>query len=143
MRFRVLFAAVSPALCRYGFVRGLTKADTEDLVSEVLAIAWRRLDVVPARGSDAVAVRGGAQRAAQSASERGALRGLDAAGADQGVTYPVDPPSSPSMEMIRRAMAVLSDDDQELLRLVAWDGLTPAQVAVALGCTSAVEVTGR
>ncbi len=34
----------------------------------------------------------------------------------------------------RAALASLSDADQEVLRLVAWDGLTPAEVAVVLGC---------
>lgn len=37
--------------------------------------------------------------------------------------------------MLRAALASLSERDQEVLRLVAWDGLTPAQVAVVLGCT--------
>ncbi len=36
---------------------------------------------------------------------------------------------------LRAALASLSDSDQEVLRLVAWDGLTPAEVAVVLGCT--------
>ena len=37
--------------------------------------------------------------------------------------------------VLRAALASLSSGDQEVLRLVAWDGLTPAQVAVVLGCT--------
>lgn len=36
---------------------------------------------------------------------------------------------------MRRAFGCLEEDDQELLRLVAWDGLTPAQAAQVLGCS--------
>jgi RNA polymerase sigma-70 factor, ECF subfamily len=37
--------------------------------------------------------------------------------------------------VLRAALASLSDRDQEVLRPVAWDGLTPAELAVVLGCT--------
>lgn len=37
--------------------------------------------------------------------------------------------------MLRAALASLSECDQEVLRLVAWDGLTSAELAAALGCT--------
>ena len=49
-RFRALFAAARPALCRYGFLRGFTRADSEDLVAEVLEIACRQSEVVPVEG---------------------------------------------------------------------------------------------
>jgi RNA polymerase sigma-70 factor (ECF subfamily) len=48
------------------------------------------------------------------------------AGQDPGVLEP---------GVLRAALASLSEDDQEVLRLVAWDGLAPAEVAVVLGCT--------
>ena len=34
---------------------------------------------------------------------------------------------------LRTALNVLADSDRELLLLVAWEGLTPAEAAVALG----------
>jgi len=37
--------------------------------------------------------------------------------------------------VLRAALASLSDSDQEVLRLVAWDGLAPAEAAIVLGCT--------
>jgi DNA-directed RNA polymerase specialized sigma24 family protein len=37
--------------------------------------------------------------------------------------------------VLRAALTSLSQRDQEVLRLVAWDGLTPAQLATALGCS--------
>lgn len=35
---------------------------------------------------------------------------------------------------IAGALARLSEADQELIRLIAWEGLSPAQAAEALGC---------
>ena len=35
---------------------------------------------------------------------------------------------------LRAALASLRESDQEILRLIAWDGLTPAQAAIVLGC---------
>ena len=34
---------------------------------------------------------------------------------------------------VRRALTRLSDDDRELLLLTNWDGLTPSEVAIAMG----------
>jgi RNA polymerase sigma-70 factor, ECF subfamily len=42
---------------------------------------------------------------------------------------------------LRAALASLSEDDQEVLRLIAWDGLTPAEVAVVLGCSQSAART--
>ena len=136
-RFRALFAASYPALCRYGFLRGLPRADIEDLVAEVFAIAWRRLDAVPV--DDPAPWLFAVARNVWRNQLRSAARvdGIAARVAGPGVTYPVDPSGAPSPEAVRRAMAALSDDDHEILRLVAWDGLTPTQVAAVLGCSSA------
>ena len=46
-RFRALFADSYSALRRYAHHRGLSPADSEDLVAEVFTIAWRRIDDVP------------------------------------------------------------------------------------------------
>jgi len=37
---------------------------------------------------------------------------------------------------LRTALAELNRDDRELLMLVAWDGLSPAQAAVVIGCSA-------
>jgi Sigma-70, region 4 len=38
---------------------------------------------------------------------------------------------------LRKALAELNHDDRELLTLIAWDGLSPAQAAVVIGCSAA------
>src|SRR5262245_43355226 len=135
-RFRALFTATYPALCRYGSLRGLPRADIEDLVAEGFAIAWRRLDAVPVDDPEPwlFAVARNVWRNHLRSAAR--LHGIAARVADAGVSYPADPSGSPSPEAVRRAMAALSDDDHEILRLVAWDGLTPGQAADVLGCSA-------
>jgi RNA polymerase sigma-70 factor (ECF subfamily) len=38
------------------------------------------------------------------------------------------------LQRVREALACLDAGDQEILRLVAWDGLAPAQAGMVLGC---------
>ncbi len=53
----------------------------------------------------------------------------------------VDPPAGdlgdpdPPDPGLHAALATLSDTDQEVLRLWAWEGLAPAEVAIALDVT--------
>jgi RNA polymerase sigma-70 factor, ECF subfamily len=47
-----------------------------------------------------------------------------------------DDPAGLEPGVLRAALASLSEGDQEVLRLVAWDGLTPAEVAIVLDCTA-------
>ncbi len=137
-RFRALFTASYPALRRYAHHRGITGADAEDLVAEVLTVAWRRLDDVPLDDPlpwlFAVARnlrRNGARRSATARLLALRLRWVAQA------SMPPYEPGEVEAGAIRRALAALGEDDQELLRLIAWDGLTPNQVAVVLGCADA------
>ncbi len=138
-RFRQLFALACPALRRYAQHRGLTGADADDLVAATLEIAWRRLDIVPddplpwlygvARNLMYAHRRGEARRTAMLARLAATRRLAQAESGD------LDP------GLLRSALAALSHDDQEVLRLVAWYGLSPAQLAVALGCSTAAART--
>jgi RNA polymerase sigma factor (sigma-70 family) len=133
-RFRALFERAYPALYRYARNRGLSEADAEDLIAATLEIAWRRLADVPmddglpwlysvARNLYRNQRRAEVRRAALFASLRAVTRFV--ASADLGTT---------DAEAVRNALSDLSPDDQEILRLVAWDGLSPAQAAIVLGC---------
>jgi RNA polymerase sigma-70 factor (ECF subfamily) len=133
-RFRALFVDAYPALRGYARNRGLTGADADDLVAEVLTIAWRRLDDVPRddpRPWLFATARNVWRNGIRSDRRRGDLvRRLPP-------PEPQAPPNEPAEHShadIRIALATLNDDDQEILRLVAWDGLTTRQLASALGC---------
>jgi RNA polymerase sigma-70 factor (ECF subfamily) len=50
------------------------------------------------------------------------------------VTSPVDEPSTD--HVLDEALALLDHDQRELLRLWAWEGLAPREIAVVLGITA-------
>ena len=135
-RFRVLFQDAYPALQRYALYRGLTPQDADDLAAGTLEIAWRRLGDVPA--DDPLpwlyAVARNVLRNPRRKERRRAMvfRRLRAGG------EPSDLVASPVTEAaaLRKALAELNGDDRELLTLVAWDGLSPAQAAVVIGCSA-------
>jgi RNA polymerase sigma factor (sigma-70 family) len=134
IRFRAVFDLAYAPLCRYARYRGLAGPDAEDLVAQTLEVAWRRIDEVPAEPLAwlyAVARNLWRNQARKDRRRRDLLARFR------------PPPSAAACEdpaglepgVLRAALASLSDSDQEVLRLVAWDGLTPAEVAVVLGCT--------
>ena len=132
-RFRVVFDVAYGPLCRYARHRGLDGADGEDLVAQALEIAWRRIDEVPA--GDPLpwlyAVAHNLWRN-QARKER---RRLDLLARFSASLPPEAVSDSTDAGALRAALAALSDADQEVLRLVAWDGLSPAGLATVLGCS--------
>jgi RNA polymerase sigma-70 factor, ECF subfamily len=132
-RFRVVFEAGYGPLHRYALHRGLTGPDAADLVAQVLEIAWRRIGEVPS-GEPlpwlyTVAHNLWRNHARKDKRRRGLLARFAASLPAEAVTDLSDP------GVLRAALASLSDTDQEVLRLVAWDGLTPAELATVLSCS--------
>lgn len=140
-RFRAIFDLAYAPLCRYARHRGLSGPDAEDLVAQTLEIAWRRIGEVPEAEPlpwlYAVARNLWRNQARRDRRRQVLLPRFLAA--------PPDPargdPAALTPGEIRAALDSLSDRDQEVLRLVAWDGLTPAQTAAVLGCTPATART--
>ena len=132
-RFRVVFDVAYGPLCRYARHRGLDGADGEDLVAQVLEIAWRKIAEVPA--DDPLpwlyAVAHNLWRN-QARKER---RRLDLLARFSASLPPEAVSDSTDAGALRAALAALSEADQEVLRLVAWDGLSPAGLATVLGCS--------
>jgi RNA polymerase sigma-70 factor (ECF subfamily) len=133
--FRALFVAGYGAVRRYAFNRGLRSADADDLVAATFEVAWRRLTDVPTEAPIpwllGVAHNLWRNQLRRERSYRALVARLPA-------PLPEQPPDLPDIEpgAIREALATLPDDDQELLRLIAWDGLTPLEAAAVLGCSS-------
>jgi len=134
-RFAALFHATYPAVARYARHRGVTGHDADDLIAATYEVAWRRLDVVP-DGEPAlpwlltVAHNHMRNHRRRQARERALVERLPAPG-----YVPSAEPVMPGWPEIRRALDALADGDRELVLLVAWDGLSPAQAASVLGLT--------
>jgi RNA polymerase sigma-70 factor, ECF subfamily len=127
LRLEHLFYAHAGAVRAYAR-RRIDVANAEDTVSEVFAIAWRRLDDVP---DDALPWLLGCARRVLSHQHRRARR--DYALLDRleaGVTGP-----APNDGALASALSKLSDRDREVLLLIAWEGLEPTQAARVLGCS--------
>jgi len=134
-RFSALFEDAYPAVRRYAHNRGLQGADADDLVADVFTVAWRRFEKVPIDDPIpwllAVARNHWRNLLRRNRRDRElAIRVVPSS------ATPEYESSSFSAEEIRAALSTLSEPDQEILRLVAWDGLTPQQAAKVLGCTA-------
>jgi RNA polymerase sigma-70 factor (ECF subfamily) len=131
-RLEDLFEAHHRALLAYAARRCPTLSDAEDVVAEVFLVAWRRLDDLPA-GDAALPWLYGVARKTIGNQRRGLLRrGRLQARLEQTAERPATPAptgTEPALEALER----LSDDDRELLRLVAWEELSHAEIAAVLG----------
>jgi RNA polymerase sigma-70 factor, ECF subfamily len=141
-RFSELFRSSYPRLHRYARHRGLTGADADDLVAATFEIAWRRMEDVPV-GDPApwlFAVARNLWRNKRRAEKRGRtlLERLDTGMVQADAE---DPVAGHDVGAVTAALRRLREDDRELLVLVAWDGLSPSQAAVVLGCSPAVART--
>ncbi len=136
-QFGLLFDQCHGAVLRYALRRAGTD-EAADVVAETFLIAWRKLDQIPADGLERAWLIGVARRvlANRRRSTARAQRMVDMIGYQIQVAAP-SADASIEGEDVRAALARLSAKDCELLILVAWDGLTPAEIATALGKSSA------
>jgi len=139
-RFRELYDAVYVDLLRF-VCRRVHPTHAEDVVGDVMLVAWRRLDDVPADLSAARAwLFGVARKTLQNTRRRNdrhdavAVRlaevrhGSDVAGNhSELVAHQVD---------IAAAWALLSASHQEAIALSVLDGLTAPEAATMLGISS-------
>ena len=133
-RFDAAFRRHHARVLAYALRRAPSESDAEDAVAETFAAAWRRVDRLPdpdvalpwllaiARRVLANQRRGAARRWRLDQRLRGQPRA-------PGQTHAAE---TPALE----ALARLGPDDQELLRLLAWDALSQAEAGVVLGISA-------
>lgn len=134
-QFRELFQATYPVLSRYGRHRGIGGDDLQDLLADTYEVAWRRFDDVPS-GEEALPWLIGVARNRLRNHRRRLRRDrglLDRLGPPDMTT--ASPEGADDWRAVRQALARLRAADRELVLLVAWDELSPAQAAAALGIT--------
>lgn len=131
LRFEAAFEQHQRAVLAYALRRTSTAADAEDAAAETFAVAWRRIDRLPDPEAELPWLLAIARRVLAN-QHRGSARrfrlGLRLRALPKTVP-PIHAVETPALEALSRMRA----DDQELLRLLAWDGLSQAEAGVVLG----------
>lgn len=124
-RFSEIFCLVFEPLQAYVLRRG-GGPDTDDIVAEVLTVLWRRLDAVPA-GSELPWALGVARRCLSNHRRSVSRRDLLV---ERLTTNQTPAPSANAA--LDEALDCLDADQLEILRLWAWEGLAPREIALVM-----------
>jgi RNA polymerase sigma-70 factor (ECF subfamily) len=141
-RFDALFEAYRLDIASYCGWRTASRSDAEDAVADVFLVTWRRIETVPAGDAARAWLYAAARRV--MANQRRARRRRAALADRLAQERPFDGSRTVAggaeEATVHAALARLGERDREVLLLVEWEGLPPAQLATVLGCR---EVTAR
>jgi RNA polymerase sigma-70 factor (ECF subfamily) len=132
---RELFEAHHDALLAYARRRTGGLSDAEEVVADTFIVAWRRLDEWPVNTAERLPWLLGVARRVILNQRRGILRRARLQQRLRHASPGVQAPSS-GLAPVVEAMARLNERDQEILRLVAWEGLSHAEVAIVLAISA-------
>ena len=135
-RFEELFRSHADAVRGYA-LRRTSLDEVDDVVAETFLIAWRRFDDIPANAGPWLL---GVARRVLSNRRRSDNRVVslsDRLAERERRRPPMVTDDTDLRLTIEAALEQLPDKEREALRLLAWDGLSTADVAVVLGCTRA------
>jgi len=134
-RFEQIVPLVIEQLRRY-LARRTDPATAEDALAETLLVCWRRLEDLP---EDPLPYAYGVARRCLANAERGQRRQRRLARRIEAVDPPLEAawgsPVDEVDERVAAALAALRPAEAELLRLWAWEDLSPAQIAAVLDIT--------
>lgn len=122
-------------LLRYA-LRRAPREDAEDVVAETYLVAWRRRDAVPEPPDHLLWLFGVARR--QLANRHRSLARLQRLRlriAREPVVSETGPEKDGRAADVREALGRLPSGDAEVLRLLAWEGLSQREAAEVLGTT--------
>lgn len=137
--YRLLYAPVSGYVLR----RTASSDDAAEVVAETFLTLWRRFDEAPA-GDALRPWTFGVARKVMANHRRGEHRRTELADRLTSEfsrimqTLPDPADAVADRDHIRSAFQSLGESDRELLRLIAWEGLSTDEIAVALGVKTAV-----
>jgi RNA polymerase sigma factor (sigma-70 family) len=136
--FRRQYEAHGRALLAYAVRRVERPEDAADVVAEAMLVAWRRRDDAPV-GAEARLWLFGVARQVLANHRRGTVRRhrlgerlrrelpAQLAGAASDHSAEVE-----AHLVVRRAIDRLDEGDREILRLAAWEGLEPHEIAAVM-----------
>lgn len=121
-------------------VRRLGPDHADDVAAETFGVAWRRYDRLP-KDSPLPWLYGVARNVVRARSRSRGRHAEVLSSFEEGAgRVPVAPDTTRRVDErdeALRVLARLSGKDRELVMLLAWEGLDPAEAARALGCTAA------
>jgi RNA polymerase sigma-70 factor (ECF subfamily) len=133
-RFEALVPALVDPLRRF-LARRTDPTTADDVLAETLLVCWRRLDDLP---EEPLPWAYGVARNCLGNANRGVRRQERLAARIAVVDPPAASTSGPGEggdPVIAEAIGALREEDAELLRLWAWEQLTPAEIAAVLDVT--------
>lgn len=134
--FEATYAAHYDVLMRYALRRVTDPADAADVVAETWTVAWRRRSELPGGNENRLWLFGIA-RLVLTNQRRGQLRRsqlTDRLRSELHTTSQVTPVQE---NPVSRALARLRPEDRDLLAMQTWEGLTTAEMAIVLHCSTA------
>jgi RNA polymerase sigma-70 factor (ECF subfamily) len=134
-RFRAAYLDNYLSILGYALRRTPTADDAADVVAETFLVLWRRLDQAPT-GAETRPWLYGIARRVLSNGQRSERRRTRLSGRLQGARL-IDEVqwTSAAEDLVSEVMDQLSPRDREVLRLSAWEGLVPTEIAIVLECS--------
>ena len=137
--FERMFCETRTDLLAYLLRRAPHPEDAADALAETYLIAWAKRDALPG-GEEArlwlfgvarnVVLQGARRHGSRTALVERLGDELRSAGAQEAVI------DDERVDTLREALSDLSARDREIVTLTAWEGLTPKQIAIAMGTSA-------
>ena len=131
-RFERLFRDTRTAILAYFLRRTAGPEDAADAVANTYLIAWTKLQVIPDDDQARLWLFGVARNVLLKGASRGRSHQALVARLAAELRRSASQPSAVSDEdadRLREALLRCKEIDREIVTLIAWDGLTPAEVA--------------
>ncbi len=130
-----LYECYAPDVAAYA-LRRASGVDAADVVADTFLVAWRRHDEIPGEPATLPWLYGVARRVLanqrRSRERRSRLHDRLRAEFVEHAARDAHVEEDDRFQRVAAALESLSDDDAELLRLIAWEGLTPTDLATAM-----------
>lgn len=133
-RFEALYAEHYERVLGY-VLRRAPAAVARDVVADVFLVAWRRLEDVP--GHPLPWLLGVARKTLANERRGGRRRAALLVALEENRAEAADAPVGRDAHALAEAVDRLRETDRELLRLIAWDGLTAREASIVLGISHA------